>query len=134
MQSFEEKTIPVDPKQIKVSVEPYFLNDQSSPKEGVFAFAYKVKIENHRPETIQLLGRHWLVSSGGEVFAEVAGEGVVGVKPYLKPEQAFEYTSWTVIKDPIGSMQGRYFFITEDNSVLAVEIPEFTLKGQEYLQ
>ena len=134
MESFEGHTISDTSKEVTVSVEPTFLSERSIPDEGVYAFAYKIKIENHRPDTIQLLGRHWLVSSGGEVFAEVAGEGVVGVKPFLMPEQAFEYTSWTVIKDPIGSMQGHYFFITENNNIIEVKIPEFTLKGQEFLQ
>ena len=134
MESLTNERISNTSHAITVAIEPSFLDDRSNPQEGVFAFAYKVKIENHTLDAVQLLGRHWVVSSGGELFAEVAGEGVVGVKPLLLPEQSFEYTSWTVIKDPIGSMQGQYFFVTDNNSLLEVEIPEFTLKGQDYLQ
>jgi uncharacterized protein affecting Mg2+/Co2+ transport len=38
----------------------------------------------------------------------------VGHQPILKPGEQFEYTSWAQIATPQGSMQGRFFCITED--------------------
>jgi ApaG protein len=119
--------------QIKVSVEPQFLGEQSEPKRGVYAFAYKVNIENHGLATVQLLRRHWMVTSGGTAFTEVEGEGVIGEQPVLQPGQTFSYTSWSVIKDPVGSMNGEYTFVAENGDLLEVRIPEFDLVYPESL-
>ena len=52
------------------------------------------------------------VTRGG--VQQVRGLGVVGHQPLLKPGEQFEYTSWAQIATPQGSMQGRFFCITED--------------------
>ena len=44
---------------IKVSVTPYFLEDQSSPVENHYVWAYQISIENLGEETVRLLNRFW---------------------------------------------------------------------------
>ena len=44
---------------IKVTVEPVYLDEQSSPNDGQFVWAYHVRIENGSPATVQLRARHW---------------------------------------------------------------------------
>ena len=73
------------PRRIRVSVEPVFLDEQSSPDEDHYVWAYQVKIENDGIEPVQLLNRHWQISDARGQLQEVKGEGVVGEQPMLKP-------------------------------------------------
>ncbi len=43
---------------IEVTVEPFFLEDESSPPDHRFVWAYHVCIANNSVETVQLLRRH----------------------------------------------------------------------------
>ena len=45
-------------RSIKVVVNPYYLEDQSSPAENRYVWAYHVRIENQGAETVQLRRRH----------------------------------------------------------------------------
>lgn len=114
-------------RDVSVAVTPQFLPDQSDPGRSYYAFAYTVEIENKGAETVQLISRTWMVYSGGTLFTEVKGEGVVGEQPVLGPNERFEYTSSCVIKDPIGSMKGNYHLVTEDGTGFEAVIPEFDL-------
>ena len=58
---------------------------------------------------------------------EVRGDGVVGVQPYLHPDQSFTYTSGAILETPVGCMQGTYLFITDDGIEFDVPIPIFRL-------
>ena len=49
-------------QEIEVSVEPFYLEDQSDPEEGHFAFAYHVRIENHGIRPVQLINRRWQIT------------------------------------------------------------------------
>jgi len=112
---------------ITVTVEPAPIHEESNTQEGVFVFAYTVSIENHSSDTVQLLERHCIIESAGEQTGEVTGPGVVGQQPVLNPGERFEYTSSTVIKDPIGSMRGTYIFRRKEGGVFTVQIPRFKL-------
>ena len=112
---------------VTVSVEPFPILEESRPDEGVFVFAYSVRIENNSSEIIQLVERHWLIESAGEQTGEVSGPGVVGLQPTLSPGEHFEYTSSTVIKDPVGSMRGSYIFKRKSGGFFTAQIPRFKL-------
>lgn len=101
--------------------------DDSRPSESVFTFAYTVRIENNSDSTVQLLERHWIIESADTQIGEVTGPGVVGVQPILEPGKTFEYTSSTVINDPIGSMRGSYIFSKKNSGFFVVQIPRFRL-------
>ena len=49
-------------RHIRVSVEPVFLDEQSSPDEDHYVWAYQVKIENDCIDPVQLLNLHWQIS------------------------------------------------------------------------
>lgn len=112
---------------IRVSVCPQFVEEQQDPDQLAYAFSYTVTIENCGSNRVQLLNRHWFISSGGQFFSEVKGEGVVGLQPIIDAGTGFQYSSWSVIQDPIGSMNGTYEFRSDDGSLFEVEIPEFDL-------
>ncbi len=112
---------------IVVSVEPLFLDDQSTPEDGHYVWAYSVKIENHGTETVQLLNRYWRITDAHGATREVRGAGVVGEQPILKPGQCFEYTSGTPLATPSGIMVGSYEMRDDAGRVFDVAIPAFSL-------
>ena len=114
-------------RSITVTVKPVFLDDQSSPGDNHFVWAYRVRIENHGPETVQLLRRHWHITDAIGRVQEVQGAGVVGEQPVLPPGGAYEYTSGTPLTTPSGIMHGTYQMETDDGEKFEVEIPAFSL-------
>lgn len=112
---------------IRVTVEPTFLDDQSSPGEDHYVWAYQVKIENTGSETVQLINRHWRITDAMGRMQEVRGEGVVGEQPTLKPGQEFEYTSGTPLGTPSGIMVGTYEMESQHGGRFEVDIPAFSL-------
>lgn len=122
MPSYSEKT-----RQIEVSVEPVFLEDQSCPSENKFFWAYHIRIENRSAESVQLRTRQWRITDSTGRFHEVTGAGVGGVEPFLRPGDSFEYTSGTPLNSPSGIMMGSYCMETLGGERFDVAIPAFSL-------
>ena len=114
-------------QRIRVTVVPVFLDDQSSPPEDRYVWAYHVRIENHGDDTVQLRNRYWRITDEHGQVQEVRGPGVVGVEPILTPGDAFEYTSGTPLRTPSGIMVGSYEMETSDGHRFDVAIPAFSL-------
>ena len=114
-------------KAIRVSVKPIFLDDQSTPSEDHYVWAYQVTIENTGSDTVQLINRHWQITDAQGRMQEVKGEGVVGEKPRLEPGQLFEYTSGTPLTTPSGLMMGSYEMEDERGQRFDIDIPAFSL-------
>jgi ApaG protein len=112
---------------IKVTVKPFYLEDQSSPPDDHYVWAYHVRIENHGSETVQLRRRHWRITDALGRLQEVKGAGVVGEQPILNPGEAYEYTSGTPLPTPSGIMVGNYEMETKAGESFAVAIPAFSL-------
>ncbi|NDF11556.1 MAG: Co2+/Mg2+ efflux protein ApaG [Proteobacteria bacterium] len=122
LQSYTEVT-----KAIRVSVEPVFLEHQSSPDEQQYAWAYSVTLENTGKEIVQLISRHWKIADANGVMKEVRGPGVVGEQPVLKPGQKYEYTSGTLLHTSSGVMFGTYQMVNEEGQMFDIAIPAFSL-------
>ena len=114
-------------RSITVTVEPTYLEDQSSPTEDRYVWAYHVRIENNGAETVQLRRRHWRITDGLGRTQEVRGPGVVGEQPILGPGQSFEYTSGTPLTTPSGIMVGSYEMETRQGENFLIAIPAFSL-------
>ena len=114
-------------RSIAVSVEPFFVEDQSKPDEQRWVFGYRIKIANQGQETVQLVARHWRITDAIGRMIEVKGEGVVGEQPRLEPGGSFEYTSGTPLATPTGMMLGSYRMVTEAGETFDVRIPPFSL-------
>ena len=119
---YEETT-----RTIRVMVEPVFLDEQSSPSDDHYVWAYHVRIENLGRETVQLRTRHWRITDANGRIHEVRGDGVVGEQPVLHPGEAFEYTSGTPLATPSGIMVGDYAMESETGEKFTVAIPAFSL-------
>ena len=114
-------------REIAVSVEPTYLEARSSPDDSQYFWAYRVIIENHGKETVQLLSRHWMISNARGELTEVKGPGVVGEQPVLKPGEIYEYTSGAPLDTPSGMMGGAYQMESESGEHFDIEIPTFSL-------
>jgi ApaG protein len=110
-----------------VRVTPAFIDEESSPAEGRYLWAYHVEIENRGQRTLQLLTRHWHITDREGRVQEVKGAGVVGQTPVLRPGARFEYTSGCPLNSPSGMMQGTYHLEDDQGGVLEARIPLFTL-------
>ena len=109
------------------SVKTQFLAEQSQLPDGPFAYAYTVTIHNSGDIAAQLVARHWVITDATGHVEEVRGLAVVGHQPLLKPGESFEYTSWTRLATPHGTMQGTFFCMTEDAHPFDAPVPPFTL-------
>ena len=109
------------------SVAVRHLPEQSDPQTGQQAFAYTVTIRNTGDITAQLIARHWIITDSNGHTEEVRGLAVVGHQPLLKPGETFEYTSWTRLATPHGTMRGTFFCITEAAEPFDAPVPEFGL-------
>lgn len=112
---------------IEVSVEAFFLSDESDLEEGRFVWAYQVTIVNNSPEPVRLLSRYWHITDELGRVQEVRGEGVVGEKPVIEPGDSFQYTSGCPLSTPSGIMVGRYTMEKESGDQFEVDIPAFSL-------
>jgi ApaG protein len=112
---------------VRVSVFPIFLENQSSPEEYHFLWAYHVKIDNLRDEVLQLRSRYWKIVDSFGRMQEVSGAGVVGEQPILMPGDTFEYTSGTPLSTPSGMMAGYYLMETTKGDEIRITIPSFSL-------
>ena len=114
-------------RSITVTVEPFYLDEQSSPEENHFVWAYHVRIENNGEQTVQLLTRFWRITDSLGNVQEVRGDGVVGEQPILNPGDSFEYTSGTPLPTPSGIMVGAYQMLAQSGERFDVDVPAFSL-------
>lgn len=121
-------------QEIRVSVEPVYLEDQSSPEDSQFMWAYHVRIDNKGSQSVQVLSRYWHITDSIGRVQEVRGAGVVGEQPVLEPGESYEYTSGTPLPTPSGIMSGSYGVKTGDGRQFDIEIPAFSLDSPHQSQ
>ena len=114
-------------KNINITVNSYYLEEQSEPDEQHYVWAYQITINNLGQETVQLKNRYWKIIDSNGTKQEVRGEGVVGEQPILNPGEKFEYTSGTPLSTPSGFMEGYYEMETKNGNKFEASIPLFSL-------
>lgn len=112
---------------IHIKVVTQHLSQQSDAARRSYAFAYTITITNERPEPVQLLGRHWIITDQNNKVEEVRGSGVVGQQPLIQPGQSYQYSSGAVIETETGDMRGSYSMITASGERFEAPIPLFIL-------
>ena len=112
---------------IEVEVSPRFLDQQSTPEEGRYAFAYTIRIHNRGDMPARLIARHWLITDGNGKTEHVDGDGVIGEQPRLRPGEDFRYTSGVLLETEHGTMRGHYDMLADDGTEFAAPIAEFVL-------
>lgn len=112
---------------VRVTVRGDFRPERSAPAQGRYLFAYTVRIANEGQAPAKLLSRHWIITDAAGEREEVVGDGVVGQQPHLVPGAAFEYTSFCVLRTPLGQMRGTYTMMRDDGTSFQAEIAPFAL-------
>jgi len=112
---------------IEVSVEPFYLEEQSDPDENRYVWGYRITIANNSTETVQLRSRYWQITDANGHVEEVRGAGVVGEQPTLEPGDSFQYSSGCPLTTTSGVMVGRYQMQGNGGSIFEVDIPAFSL-------
>lgn len=118
-------------RDIKVTVVPQYLVEQSDPPERHYVWAYTIQLENMGKQTVQLLNRHWQITDATGAVQEVTGAGVVGEQPVLHPGEAYQYTSGAALKTTSGIMVGKYEMETPEGERFMVDIPAFSLDSPD---
>jgi ApaG protein len=116
-------------RDIKIAVEPNFLDDQSEPEESRYLWSYRVTIENKSEIAVQLLSRYWRITDARGRIREVRGDGVIGEQPVIAPGRAFEYTSGAPLETASGFMTGTYHMRSSTGESFEVGIPMFALES-----
>lgn len=114
-------------RDIQVTVEPNFVEDESSPDDRRYFWAYTIEISNLGKEVVQLQSRHWRITDAEGRTEEVRGPGVVGKQPVLKPGESFSYTSGCPLTTDSGIMVGSYEMVNEDGDRFSIDVPAFSL-------
>jgi len=132
MRIHREKTDPdgsyeASTRNIRVGVTPQYMEEQSSPEEGYFFWAYTVTISNDGEETVQLKSRVWHITDANGRRQEVRGPGVVGQTPVIAPGESFSYTSGCPLETPSGIMFGSYQMSNPRGELFDITIPAFSL-------
>jgi len=112
---------------IRIRVTPQFLEQESSPDESRYLWAYTIDIRNEGSETVQLRSRYWRITDASGRTQEVSGPGVVGQTPVLAPGASFRYTSGCPLQTPSGIMAGSYQMTSAAGELFDVTIPAFSL-------
>jgi ApaG protein len=112
---------------IRVSVTPSYMEEESTPEENYFFWAYTVLIANESDETVQLRSRVWRITDARGNTEEVRGPGVVGQTPVIPPGESFSYTSGCPLRTPQGIMVGSYQMADARGELFNVAIPAFSL-------
>ncbi len=112
---------------VRVQVRSFYIEEKSSPKDNHYFFAYRVRISNEGPDTVQLVSRRWIIEGPDGEVGRVEGPGVVGEQPILTPGGSFEYTSFCPLQHPFGSMRGAYRMVLANGEHFEAEIAPFSL-------
>ena len=112
---------------IRIKVTTNYLKEQSAPDENRYVFSYTINIKNLGNNSAKLISSQWIITDSNGNIQEVNGDGVVGQQPNINPGEEFTYTSGTIIKTPVGTMEGRYFMEDINNKRFEALIAPFTL-------
>jgi ApaG protein len=114
-------------RSVQVTVEPSFVESESSPADGRYFWAYTIEIANLGKEPVRLRSRHWRITDGNGRTEEVRGAGVIGKQPVIKPGETFSYTSGCPLSTSSGIMVGSYQMQDEKGELFSIAIPAFSL-------
>ncbi len=116
---------------IEVTVEPFYLEEQSEPEENHYVWGYRITIANNSSDTVQLRSRYWQITDANGHVEEVRGPGVVGEQPVLDPGDSFQYSSGCPLTTSSGVMVGHYQMQGAGGAEFKIDIPAFSLDVPE---
>jgi ApaG protein len=115
---------------IKISVLTGFEGTYFKNYKIHFAFNYQITIENHSKDSVQLVSRHWEIFDSLNDREIVDGEGVIGIKPVLRPGESHTYNSGCLLSSPYGAMKGHFNMVNfTTTKTFKVIVPSFRLSA-----
>lgn len=115
-------------KGIQIDVKALYEPEASNPSSNKYVFSYHIEIFNRSKTPVQLIDRHWVIIDADNVRREVRGPGVIGLQPIIQPGESHSYNSWSVLRTPLGKMEGKYGMMETFAQVpFTVKIPAFKL-------
>jgi ApaG protein len=121
-------------RNIKITVAPAYLDDQSDAEEHHYVWSYTIQIENLSAQSVQLVNRYWHITDANGGVQEVRGVGVVGEQPLLQPGETYQYTSGAALRTPSGIMAGNYEMELAGTERFLVDIPIFSLDSPDQVK
>ena len=118
---------------ININVESNFIKDRSSPITSIYLFSYNIEIFNREGGDIQLLSRYWHIKDGGGYIEEIRGPGVIGLKPTIKSNETFNYSSYCALKTPFGIMRGSFYMRGFEGNYFNILVSAFNLTAPNYI-
>ncbi len=112
---------------LRIDIFTKYDKEKSSPEKDQYVFFYAVGITNLCDEEVQVIGRKWTIIDGNNESHEVEGEGIVGNKPIIEPQQSYAYTSGVMLDTEVGTMEGEYLVRDSDGKEFYAPIDRFTL-------
>ena len=119
--------------QVKITVEVQFIEHSQKLFEGIYFWAYHIKIENNQLNAITLRHRHWQIIDANGNIQEVDGQGVVGKQPKIEANSVFNYSSGVHLFTNSGIMKGNYLMQKDDGGFFEVQIPQFSLDDPSHI-
>jgi ApaG protein len=110
-----------------ISVQTQFIPEQSSSNDSQFVFSYTITITNNTSKAFQVMSRYWLITDADGETTTVEGDGIVGEQPHIIPGTSYTYTSGCLLKTPLGTMQGYYQVMNDNQETSVIDIPVFQL-------
>lgn len=110
-----------------ISVQTQFIPEQSDTGDSKFVFSYTITITNNTDKAFQVMSRYWLITDADGETTTVEGEGIVGEQPHIIPGTSYTYTSGCLLKTPLGTMQGYYQVVDDNQQTSIIDIPVFQL-------
>ncbi|MFT6333005.1 MAG: ApaG protein [Lentimonas sp.] len=114
-------------RNIEVVVTPKYVESQINKNGNFYIWSYHIHIFNKSGETLQLVNRYWKIIDETGGTQEVSGAGVIGEQPILTPNSEFKYSSGVNLRHPSGIMSGHYEMQDENNQIINVKVPAFSL-------
>ncbi len=111
---------------VTVRVAPRYLDEQSDPDAGQWAWSYHIRIENGTADDVQLLSRHWIITDGNGRVEHVRGDGVVGDQPVIAPGGSYDYVSGCPLPTSSGTMVGSFTMAARE-TLFDIAVPLFSL-------
>ena len=80
-------------RDIRVLVDPAYLEDRFDPEASQYVWAYTIEIRNEGSQSVQLKERYWEITDANCKVEHVKGTCVVGEQPTIRLGEAYEYIS-----------------------------------------
>ena len=106
--------------------EVLYVPTLEAPEEKPHPFVYFIDIINDSSKQVTFHGRKWVIREHNGELTILEGDGIVGVRPVVPPNDRYSYNSYHVVAGS-GAAWGAFYGVTEDGERVMVPIPEFGL-------